>query len=152
MLSGRTQRSVKALNGRNLVLKLLVQVRYQIFNFCTESFVGEPDSRWSGFLFFHLESEFQRYLWKNPDVKVRTREVERPSVRHIVFIKTFPLPTFCQIQEALRVEWRNSAPRYASVAERKNENIKYWISRVGIELTTCHVYTHLKINTTSSLF
>ena len=50
------------------------------------------------FLFFQLHDVFRTQ-------QGRQRE---PSV------KTLPFPTFCRIQEALRVEWQNSTPRFAT--------------------------------------
>ena len=43
-------------------------------------------------------------------------------------------PIFCRILEALRVEWQNSTPRFASTPKRRNGNInlsKYLISSNG---------------------
>ena len=37
-------------------------------------------------------------------------------------VKTFP--TFCRILEAMRVEWQNSTPRFASTLERRNGSTK----------------------------
>ena len=45
---------------------------------------------------------------------------------HSVPIKKLPLPTFRQILKASRAEWRNSTPRFASLPERENKNIKYF--------------------------
>ena len=56
-----------------------------------------------------------------------------------------PVPYFPRILEALRVEWRNSTPRFASTPQRRNENInvnKYFMSSSGIELTTSRFYIH----------
>ena len=36
--------------------------------------------------------------------------------------------TFRQSLEAMRFKWQNSTPRFASTPERRNENIKYFIS------------------------
>ena len=47
-------------------------------------------------------------------------------------VKTLRSPLSRRVLEALRVEWRNSAPRFASTPERGNENInvnKYFTSR-----------------------
>ena len=44
------------------------------------------------------------------------------------------VPHFCRIREALRVEWQNSTPLFASTPERRNNNInlsKYFISSSG---------------------
>ena len=47
------------------------------------------------------------------------------------------VPTFCRTLEELRVEWRNSTPRFASLPERGNENIiKILFLRMRIEPTT----------------
>ena len=54
-----------------------------------------------------------------------------PSIRNSVPIKTLPFPTFRQILKALCAELRNYTPHYASLPERGNENINYFISRVG---------------------
>ena len=47
----------------------------------------------------------------------------------------YSFPIFCWILEALRVEWQNSTPRFASTPERRNGNIhglsKYFISSSG---------------------
>ena len=58
-------------------------------------------------------------------------------------------PTFRRVLEALRIEWRNSTPCFASVPERRNENInlsKYFIEcvlypqPVGFTVTLCATY------------
>ena len=41
-------------------------------------------------------------------------------LRHYVPIKTLPLPTFRQILRTLRVEWRNSTLRFASLHKKHN--------------------------------
>ena len=46
-------------------------------------------------------------------------------LRHIIFL------TFLRIPEALRVEWRNSTPRFVSLLGRGDENIKYFIFSSG---------------------
>ena len=46
-------------------------------------------------------------------------------------VKTLRPLTFHRILEALCVEWRNSKPRFASILERRTENIKYLISSSG---------------------
>ena len=43
-------------------------------------------------------------------------------------LSSVQIPNFRRFLEALRVEWRNPTPRYTSLSERKNENIKYFIS------------------------
>ena len=52
---------------------------------------------------------------------------------------------FRRILEALRAEWRNSTPRFASTPERRNKDINlntYFISSIGIESTTSGVYSY----------
>ena len=41
------------------------------------------------------------------------------------------LPTFRWILKALRIEWRDSTLRFDSTPERRNKNIKYFISSIG---------------------
>ena len=45
--------------------------------------------------------------------------------------KTLQLPTLRGILDGLRVEWRNSLPRFASLPDRVNENIKYFFFSSG---------------------
>ena len=52
-------------------------------------------------------------------------------LRHSVPIKTVPFPTFRRILELLRDEVRNSTPCFASLPERGNENVKYYIFSSG---------------------
>ena len=45
----------------------------------------------------------------------KQREFGNLVLRSSVPIKTLPSPTFCQILDALPIEWRNSQPRFASL-------------------------------------
>ena len=52
------------------------------------------------------------------------------------------IPPFRRILEALRVE--RQIQRYASLTpEQRNEIMKYFISRMGIEPTICRVRSHI---------
>ena len=53
------------------------------------------------------------------------------AVGHSVLIRTLWLHSFRWILEALRVEWWYLTPCFASLPERENENIKWFISSIG---------------------
>ena len=48
-------------------------------------------------------------------------------LRHSIPIKILSFPIFHLIFEALRIEWRNPTPRFASLTGRGNQNIKHFI-------------------------
>ena len=75
----------------------------------------------------------------------RQREPSVPSVYPAARDISFPI--LRRILEALRVAWRNSTPRYASVLERttKNINLYKYLILYHIKPTTSRVYSEILV-------
>ena len=69
------------------------------------------------------------------------------KLKHSVPIKPVSLSTFHFILETLLVDTQSPTPRFDSLPERGNENIKCFIQpRLGIQPTTCCVYSFVRLH------